>query len=215
METLKSPVSAFIAASAVFVFLSGGSSPGLLIAIRFMRPYANICILLAWLFVRFVSPVSTIDEGIVDREIGFLDFIQVLLKRLQDQMEEFLAMNFGTSTFANSLVPRFSLYTNDFLGIILVVNSIRLIQRLSRSSWHEFKDGLIQSIFEFAKANIPSVEKTFLKEEEKMEISLKESLWEGRMGVTKMLPKEGMDMESLLKVRSVHLLVGFIIYFIY
>ena len=218
MEMLKNPVSAFIAASAVFVFLSGGSSsrPHLLKAIRFMRPYANICILLAWLFVRFVSPAAMLDEGIVHREIGFLDFTRALLKHIQDQMEEFLATKFGTSTFASSsLVPRLSLYTNDFLGIILVVNIIRLVQCLYYSSWHEFKDGLIQSSFDFANANIPSIRKTFLKEQEKMEISLKESLWEGRMGVTKVLPKEGMDVDTLMKVRtgSVHLLVGFIILF--
>lgn len=206
METLKNPGSAFIAASAVFVFLSGGSSsrPHLLIAIRFMRPYANICILLAWFFVRFVFPAIMLDKGIVDREIGFLDFIQALLKHIQDQMEEFLATKFGTSTFASSLVPRFSLYMNDLLGIILVVNVIRLVQCMYHSSWHEFKDGLIQSSFDFANANIPSVKKIFLKEQEKMEISLKESLWEGRTGVTKMLPKDGMDVETLLKVRSVH-----------
>jgi hypothetical protein len=189
------------------------SSPHLIKTIRTVRPYAKFIIFLAWIYIRFIGSVAPGPENLDDK-MGFLDLFQKLFQSTADHMSTCFAgdssasssttIQFGNSSFTLSSlqlhIPRLALYTNDFLGIILALNVFHLVQYLHHFSWQEFKDRLIQSSFDFAKTNIPAVEKGFMKEEAKMEMSLKESMWEGRRDVMKILPKDGLDMEKVLTV---------------
>jgi len=94
------------------------------------------------------------------------------------------------------------LYMNDFLGIVLIVTLLRLIQKLQHCSLAEMKNGVIQGVFAFTKEHIPFVKKELKKEVEKMESSLKESMWKGRKRVTKVLPKDGLDMNAIVEVSN-------------
>jgi hypothetical protein len=195
------------------VSVSMKSSPHLIKTIRTVRPYAKFIIFLAWIYIRFIGSVAPGPENL-DDEMGFLDLFQKLFQSTADHMATCFAgdssasssstIHFGNSAFTFSSlqlhIPRLALYTNDFLGIILALNVFHLVQYLHHFSWQEFKDRLIQSSFDFAKTNIPAVEKGFMKEEAKMEMSLKESMWEGRRDVMKILPKDGLDMEKVLTV---------------
>jgi capsule polysaccharide export protein KpsC/LpsZ len=64
----------------------------------------------------------------------------------------------------------------------------------------EWKDEIIQAMFEFAKRHISFVKEELLKEERKMEEDLKISLWGERKEVTKTLPKSGRDPHTCLEV---------------
>jgi hypothetical protein len=64
----------------------------------------------------------------------------------------------------------------------------------------EFKNDTVELLFAFAKNHISAVRNGLLKEEEKMENALKNSLWKHRQNVTKILPKDGKNIEVLLQV---------------
>lgn len=106
------------------------------------------------------------------------------------------------SPFLHRAVAMAFLYMNDFLGIVLIVTLLRLIQKLQHCSLAEMKNGVIQGVFAFTKEHIPFVKKELKKEVEKMESSLKESMWKGRKRVTKVLPKDGLDMNAIVEVSN-------------
>jgi len=136
-------------------------------------------------------------------QYGLFDLLQLYFQSVSNHLVNF-ARDDGTNstTIVNyikaKMVSNICLYLNDFLGIVLVVTLVRYCQKLRHYSLQEWKDDSIQCIFAFANKYIPVVRNGLLKEEEKMEVALKKSLWKHRGEVTKVLPKEGKNIQDLL-----------------
>lgn len=122
---------------------------------------------------------------------GVLDHLHSAISDVSSNMISLVAQH-TESPFAYRLVENSSLFLNDFLGIVLIFAVVRAIRKLQYCSWAEIKDMVVEAILALN-------EKGLEKERDKMESSLKESMWKERKVVTKVLPKDGMDIDLLLK----------------
>jgi hypothetical protein len=181
-----------------------------IVLMRTVRPYVKVFIFLVWVYIRVIREESTEEtcQGLqyemeCRKEFavtqGLLHKIQISFAVLSSASTEFISQQSGSVLF-HRLASRFFLYANDLLGIILIVGFLRTIQSIQQCTFSELKDRSVQYIFDFAKENISFVTKELAKEEDKMELSLKESLWGERKTLTKVLPKEGSNVLDLLQV---------------
>lgn len=188
--------------------------------IRTLRPYSKVIIIIIWIYVRmfhssgqrgtrdvlFYPKSANHTTGDVNnnqylefQKCGILDMVLLCVHSVS---LKFMAVVHDRFSYAlvDSIVSKLCLYVNDFLGIVLVVTLVRYSQRLMHSSMKELQNNLIDFIFSFAKNHISIVRNGLLREEEKMEVSLKNSLWKKRQNVTKVLPKEGKNIHALLEI---------------
>jgi hypothetical protein len=137
------------------------------------------------------------------QRFGLLDIILRLCHLLSWKIVHFVHGRTNCALLEN-IVAKVCLYANDFLGIVLLVTLSRYYQKLGHYSMEEMKRDCIEFAFAFAKNHISVVRNSLLREEEKMEVALKESLWKQRNHVTKVLPKDGRDIQSLIQVSWIH-----------
>ena len=138
------------------------------------------------------SRLQTSPRGLLDHlHDAISDSVSTLIALIAQQTESLAVHRFAENS---------CLFLNDFLGILLISAVVRFIRKLQCWSWVEMKDMGVEAMFAFAKENIPVVRRGLKKEEEKMESSLKASMWKDRKIVTRVLPIDGTNMTSLLKV---------------
>ena len=143
---------------------------------------------------------SAINTG-ANRHVGLLDHIKECLSTVAFSTMEHIQHRTGDSSIISNISAKVFLYTNDFLGILLIVTLLGCFQRIMHSSFQEIKDEGIQMVYDFAKVHIPFVRKQIEKEETKMVLSVKKSLWRGRKSVNRFLPKEGLEATTVFRVR--------------
>ncbi len=188
------------------------------VIIRTVRPYYKYVIVLGWIYIRFWphSPELPQDdytaEGTSKNEItgnpktsihdlGFLDYFKDLYSTLTTMVLSYIIEHAPTHLQLQKMASRSMLYINDGLGIMVVASTVRFIQNVHNFSYSEWKERMIQNLFEFAKVHVPMVKKEWEKEENKMEQDLKKSLWEGRgENVRRKLPEDGLDIDSVINV---------------
>lgn len=210
------------------------STPSTIVLMRTLRPYFKVFTALAWIYIRLIrqdskeefclllesddrnANTTSFDSGADNHAMecqrpmfsrGLFDHIQNAFTALTMASTHYISKQTG-STFLHRFASTLCLYTNDFLGMILIIALLQTIQKMQNYSLTELKEQSIQSVFDFAKVNISFVRKELIKEEVKMEKSLKESLWKGRKQVTRVLPKRGIDVVSVLAVSQVKLSYG-------
>lgn len=195
--------------------------PPLTVLLRTFRPVVKVFVAIIWIHIRLIRPVPTTtkediclasnsdsDIGVSTQcegdilpkvVVGLLDIVQKLITSLAIAFQSFIFKHSGSLSFIR-LASTLCLFINDFLGIILIAAFFRFTQKAFRYSLTEMKDQTIQTTFDLAKEYLPFVRNELLKEEAKMEISLKGSMWKDRKQVIKNLPKEGMAINSLIEV---------------
>lgn len=134
------------------------------------------------------------NTGLLD---AFISWIYHLL---------YFILTFGGSRAAdlqeNSIIPIFTAYRiiiNDLLGLVLIQSIIRYCITLHHLKWHEIKDSMISSIFDFCRRNIPIIKQKIQKEEDKFRLSMQTSLKDPTWTPTLSLPKHGKDHHSIIQ----------------
>jgi len=90
------------------------------------------------------------------------------------------------------------LLCNDILALLLLHSTLLAFYALFHFSSKEFRDNVIQRLYEFGAAYVPQVKKELRKEENKMKQDLRHSLKMGNGTVTRTLPVEGKDAMLIL-----------------
>lgn len=191
--------------------------------VRTIRPYTKAGIAILWVAMRifysghlekrdgvshpdkiyFTSGKSQ-NSGSFTQQLqyyGVLDLVQLYFRVVSEKLVSYARDN-TDSVYVEEMVARISFYLNDFLGIVLLVTLVGYCQKLRHYSLEELKNDSVQAMFSFAKNHISAVQNGLLREEEKMEVALRKSLWKHRQHVTKVLPKEGKKIEALLRVSA-------------
>jgi hypothetical protein len=65
---------------------------------------------------------------------------------------------------------------NDILGLLVVAILIRVGLRLHRTSWRDWRHGVVEAAFKLCSENVPAIKKKLQEEEEKLKKSLEVSL---------------------------------------
>ncbi len=203
------------------------SAPSPIVLMRTVRPHLKVVITLIWIYTRLVYQKSRVQnseicllplgsdgrnssasyEDYPQMECqhlyfnrGLLDHIYNAFTALTNVSAHFILKQTG-SAFLHRFTSTMYLFANDVFGIVLMISLLRIIQKIKQYTFLELKEQIIQSIFDFAKENISFVKNELKNEEIKMEKSLKETFWKGRQTLTKVLPKHGVDIASVLDVR--------------
>lgn len=131
-------------------------------------------------------------------QMGLLDILHRMYTLVQSHILKEVTKMTDSSAY-HVILSTFFLYMNDFMGLLLLLSIASFLQSIRRMSWVEWKEDVVQILFDWAKVHIPMVKRELLKEEAKLEADLKKSMWKGRKTIRRMLPKEGVSPNTILE----------------
>jgi len=190
------------------------------VIIRNVRPFVKFVIFFIWIYIRghiwshtkslhhcaqvsYTCSIYSDELTGCNRPINWnQDFFQIvytlIVKFESCILHQIQVRNYEYFSTCLKVIIR---VMNDFLGIIFVQCIISTWNSLQHSSFQEWKDEMIQYIFDMAKEYIGSVKRELIKEEMKMEKFLSESLKDKTWKITRTLPEMSIDRKEILAVR--------------
>jgi glutamate/tyrosine decarboxylase-like PLP-dependent enzyme len=156
----------------------------LVVAIRTIRPYLSTLGVLIWVVYRTLQTFTS------DKDVPRLSLLQLwqdLVLQVESNMMDVVTNNNAPISL---LLNWFFLVSQDGMWMIMMTGVLRIIYCLYHFSYPEWKDILVDRVFQAAK-NVPQVAKHLQEEQNKMKPGMKDSMKRNHTNVWTCLPEQG------------------------